>query len=343
MTTNRQWRLKRHPEGMPGPEDFELVEEPQRAPADGEVAPRVLNLSIDPYMRGRIAQARSYARGVQVGETMVGGAVAQVTESRFPGLQPGDIVETMGHGWQTAATLKGEGLRRLDRSAGPFAKLPLSYANGILGMPGATAYFALLDQGRPQAGDTVVVSAAAGAVGQIVGQIAKIKGCRAVAIAGSDEKLAYCRELGFDAGINYKTTTDLGADLKAACPDGIDVYFDNVGGEIHDACMQLINLHARIVICGTISNYNRMGQPDLGPRNLRLLLITRSVMSGFLFTDYADRLDEAVNDLAGWLIEGRMVYREDVLEGFETMPGALARVLRGENFGKQIIHVADPD
>lgn len=343
MPINRQWRLKQHPKGMPGRADFDLVEEPQRAPEEGEVATRVLSLSIDPYMRGRIAPTRSYARGVQPGETMVGGAVAQVTESRFPGLRAGDIVETMGHGWQTHATLQGKHLRRLDREHGPFSKLPLSYANGILGMPGATAYFALLDQGKPKAGETVVVSAAAGAVGQIVGQIAKIKQCRAVAIAGSEEKLAFCRDLGFDAGINYRTTTDLAADLRDRCPHGIDIYFDNVGGDIHDACMQQINLHARIIICGTISNYNRMGEPDLGPRNLRLLLITRSVMSGFLFTDYADRMDEAVEDLSGWLLDGRMQYREDVVEGFEQMPDALARVLRGENFGKQIVHVADPD
>ncbi|MEQ8349748.1 MAG: NADP-dependent oxidoreductase [Sneathiellaceae bacterium] len=343
MTTNRQWRLKWHPEGMPSAADFDLVEAPQRAPGEGEVATRALSLSIDPYMRGRIAQAKSYAAGVQVGDVMVGGAVAQVTDSRFPGLEAGDIVETMGHGWQTHATLKGKGLRRLDRTSGPFSKLPLSYANGILGMPGATAYFALLDQGRPKAGETVVVSAASGAVGQIVGQIARIKGCRAIAIAGSEEKLAYCRELGFDAGINYKTTKDLAADLKAACPEGIDIYFDNVGGEIHDTCMQQINLHARIIICGVISVYNSIGKPDVGPRNLRNLLINRAVMSGFLFTDYADRMDEAVRDLSGWLLDGSMTYREDVVEGFEAMPDTLARVLQGGNFGKQIVHVADPD
>src|SRR6185503_14098706 len=249
-TMNRQIVLKRRPVGLPRPDDFELVESSAPAPGDGEVLVRTIYLSLDPYMRGRISGARSYAQSVEPGQVIVGGTVGQVVESRFAGLAPGAFVQGQA-GWQSHAVAKGATLRKLDPR-----QAPVSTALGVLGMPGLTAYVGLLDIGRPKSGETVVVSAASGAVGAVVGQIAKLKGCRVVGVAGTAEKCAYVvKDLGFDAGVNHRTQP-LAAALQQACPNGIDVYFDNVGGPTLAAVLTLINVSARIPLCGMISEYN---------------------------------------------------------------------------------------
>jgi NADPH-dependent curcumin reductase CurA len=332
---NRQIVLKQRPQGMPQASDFEMIEQPIPEPGEGEVVTKLMWLSIDPYMRGRISAAKSYARGVEPGEVMVGGGVGQVARSRHPNYRPGDLVESFSMGWQDYAKLPAMGLRKLDPAAHP-----PELALGLLGMPGLTAYFALLDIGQPKPGETVLVSAASGAVGQVVGQIAKIKGCRAVALAGSDDKLAWCRELGFDAAINYKTAGDLSAAIAAECPQ-VDIYFDNVGGAVHDAAMSRIGVGARIIICGVIDTYNRMEQPDIGPRHLRRMLVNRATMKGFLITDHIARFPQALAELESWRRAGKLKYRQDVTDGLENAPAALARVLSGGNFGKQLIRVAE--
>ncbi|HLI11128.1 MAG TPA: NADP-dependent oxidoreductase [Alphaproteobacteria bacterium] len=332
---NRRILLASRPKGEPRESDFKLVEAPMPEPQEGELLVRALYLSLDPYMRGRMSDRASYAAPAQIGEVMVGGAVGRVVASRNERFATGDIVEGM-LGWQDYAISNGKGLRKIDP-----ALAPISTALGILGMPGLTAYFALLDLGKPKAGETVVVSAASGAVGGIVGQIAKLKGCRTVAIAGSDAKLAYCRdELGYDVGVNYRSARDIPAALKAACPDGIDVYFDNVGGPVTDAVFPLINLRARIVICGQISQYN-LEKPEMGPRFLWHLIRTRARIEGFLVFDYADRYKEGLSQLAAWLKEGKLKYREDITAGLENAPRKLIGLLRGENFGKALIKIAD--
>lgn len=332
---NRQFLLARHPDGMPKESDWTLVESPIPDPGDGELLVRTIWLSVDPYMRGRISPAKGYTKGVLPGEVMQGGGVGQVIRSRHPDFREGDIVESMGFGWQDYPLLKAAGTRKVDPSLGP-----IRYALGVLGMPGLTAYFAMLEVGRPKPGETVVCSAAAGAVGQVVGQIAKIKGCRAVAVAGDDAKLAWCRELGYDAGVNHRGA-DLRAALAAACPNGVDVFFDNTAGSIHDAVMGLITLRARIIIVGTIALAGRMEQPDVGLRHLRALLVNRARMEGFLVFDYVDRYAEGLAQLAAWVRSGQIRYREDVLDGFENMPIAFLRLLSGANFGKQLVKVSD--
>ncbi len=331
---NRRWLLRARPQGMPVESDWTLAEGPPPAPREGEILARACWLSVDPYMRGRVAAVQSYARGVEPGEVMAGGGVGVVVESRHPAFAVGDVVESMAWGWQDFAVLPPAAARKVDPALGP-----MRHALGVLGMPGLTAYFALLEIGRPRPGDTVVVSAASGAVGQVVGQIAKIAGCRAVAVAGSEAKLAWCRELDFDAGVDHRGN-DLGAALAAACPGGIDVYFDNTGGPIFDAVMPLLNVGARIVQCGVIATYNRIGEPDIGVRHHRQILVKRASWTGFLYTDWVHRRDEGLARLAGWISEGRVRYREDVVEGIENMPRAFLRVLTGENFGKQLVRVA---
>ena len=265
-TINRQVRLAARPVGMPKGSDFALAEEPVPEPRPGQALVRVLSLSLDPYMRGRMSAAKSYAAPVAIGGVMTGGAVGEVVRSEAEGLAVGDLVEGM-FGWQEYALCTRGSARVL-----PASPYPPSYALGILGMPGATAYFGLLEVGRPRPGDTVVVSAASGAVGAAVGQIAKIGGCRVVGTVGSDEKAAYIRdELGFDEAINYRTANDLGAALDAACPEGIDVYFDNVGGPLTDAVMSRLAFKARVVVCGCIHHYN-LTEPYLGPSHLRHIL-----------------------------------------------------------------------
>ncbi len=332
--TNRQWLLKSRPAGEPSADNFELCETPIPNPADGEALVRSHYLSLDPYMRGRMRDVKSYVPPVALGDVMTGGVVGEVLESRDPTLAAGDIVEGL-LGWQEYGVLPAKQLRKIDPSLAP-----ISTALGILGMPGITAYFCLLEIGQPKEGETVVVSAASGAVGGIVGQIAKINGCRTVGTVGGDAKAAYIvDELGYDAAINYRTADDLDAAISAACPDGVDVYFDNVGGVVSDAVLRRINMPARIPICGQISQYN-LEKPETGPRLTWLLLVNRARMEGFIVFDYIRRYPEALGQLAAWLDSGQLKYREDVMDGFENMPAAFIRLLRGENFGKQLVRAA---
>jgi hypothetical protein len=332
-TVSRQIVLRSRPVGMPRPTDFDLVEAPVAPPTGGEVLCRTIYLSLDPYMRGRISGARSYAQSVELGQVIVGATVGEVLESRCPGLAAGDIV--LGYdGWQSHAVSRGAGLRKLDPK-----QAPISTALGVLGMPGMTAYVGLLDIGQPRAGETVVVSAASGAVGSAVGQIAKIKGARAVGIAGSPDKCDYVvRELGFDACVNYKTG-DLAAALRAACPGGIDVYFENVGGDVLRAVMTLLNQNARIPLCGLISEYNATESVP-GP-NLRPLLFNRVLIKGFIVSDHMARLGDFLKDCGGWVREGRLKYREDVVAGLDRAPEAFIGLLQGRNFGKLLVRVGE--
>jgi NADPH-dependent curcumin reductase len=332
---NRQIVLRRRPVGLPKPGDFELVESPVPAPKDGEILTRTLYLSLDPYMRGRISGVKSYAQSVDLGEVIVGATVGEVLESRHPGLAKGDVVQGYG-GWQSHAVAAGGMVRRLDPG-----QAPVSTALGVLGMPGMTAYVGLLDIGQPKPGETVVVSAAAGAVGSAVGQMAKIKGCRVIGVAGGRAKCEHVvKELGFDACVDYKSQ-DVYTALKLACPNGIDVYFDNVGGPVLDAVTKLINRDARIPICGLVSEYNAT-EPPRGP-NLRPILFNRATVRGFIVSDHADRFADFVRDASGWVQAGQLRYREDIVEGIENAPRALIGLLRGENFGKRLIRVgADP-
>jgi NADPH-dependent curcumin reductase CurA len=335
--SNRQWILASYPEGMPEESNWELREEAPREPGDEEVLVRAIYLSVDPYMRGRISPNKNYAAGVELGRVMAGGGVGEVMTSKHPSFRPGDIVESMGFGWQEFPVVKGRHLRRVDPSVAPIQSA-LSY----LGMPGLTAYFAMREIGKPQPGETVLVSAASGAVGQVVGQIAKINGCRAVAVASSDAKLAWCREIGYDAGVNYRSAADLPAAVAEACPDGVHVYFDNTGGPIHDAAMENLALKARIIICGMVSLADRFGQPDIGVRHLRQMLVNRARMEGFLVSDHYDRYVEGIEQLAQWHRDGKLKFREDVMDGIENMPKAFLRLLHSENFGKQLVKISDP-
>lgn len=334
---NRRIVLQRRPRGAPTPEDFALVEAPVPACAEGEILCRTIWLSLDPYMRGRMNEGRNYTGGTNpaLGEVMVGGTVGQVVESRYPGLVPGDFVLT-ADGWQEYGVSSGNRARKLDP-----AQAPLSTALGVLGMPGLTAYVGLFDIGRPRPGETVVVSAASGAVGAVVGQLAKLTGCRAVGIAGAKAKCEYVvRELGFDACVSHRSD-DLAGDLGRACPNGIDVCFENVGGRVLAAVLGLLNRGARIPLCGLISEYNAP-EPPPGP-NLRPLLTQRVRLQGFIVSDHADRLPDFLRDVGGWLREGRIRYREDVVQGLEQAPAAFIGLLEGRNFGKLLVQVsADP-
>lgn len=330
---NKQIILKSRPVGEPKESDFALVETPIPEPGEGEILSRTIYLSLDPYMRGRISAGESYAASVELGSVIVGGTVSQVIKSNHPQFQVGDFILS-NNGWQTYAVSKGETLRKLDPT-----QAPLSYSLGVLGMPGLTAYAALLDIGQPKEGETVVVSAASGAVGAVVGQIAKIKGARVVGIVGSDDKRDYIvKELGFDVGINRKTQ-GLDSALKEAAPNGIDVYYDNTAGVILETVLQQINLGARIPLVGLISEYNATSTPS-GP-NLMPLLIKRALIKGFLVSDYQHRFNDFLRDVSGWLQSGQLKYREDVVVGLENAPHAFIGLLRGDNFGKLIIKVND--
>jgi NADPH-dependent curcumin reductase CurA len=333
VTANRQWTLAARPVGEPSESDFALVEGPVREPGDGEVLVRTLWLSLDPYMRGRMSEARSYARPVELGEVMTAQAVGEVVESRSERFAPGDVV-VGSIGWQEHAALPARELRRVDPGIAP-----VSTALHVLGMTGLTAYFGLFDVARARAGDTVVVSAAAGAVGQIAGQLAKLAGCRAVGIAGSAEKVGDLLELyGYDAGIDYRRE-DVRDALKRHCPQGVDVYFDNVGGDVSAAVHTRLAQNARIAVCGQIAHYNDTA--PTGPAgDLRFLIVFRASIEGFLVFDYAHRYQEGLARLAGWLTEGKLRYREDVVEGIEHAPRAFIGLLRGENRGKLLVKVA---
>jgi NADPH-dependent curcumin reductase CurA len=331
---NKTWVLAEHPEGMPTLDTWRMEERPIPAAEEGQVVGKARWLSVDPYMRGRISKAANYAGGVGIGEAMHGGAVAEVVESKHPDWRPGDLFETIGFGWRDYAVVSGDGLTRVDPSLGP-EHAWLSY----LGMPGLTAHLALETIGKVKEGETVLVSAASGAVGQVVGQIAKINGARAVAVASSPEKLAWCRDLGYDAGIDYRATEDLTAAVAEACPGGVDVFFDNTAGPIHDAVMRNLALNARIIICGTISLAGQFDAPDMGERFLRKILVARATMQGFLIFDHVDRYEAARRDLARWAGEGRLKFKTDILDGIETMPRAFLNLLTSKNFGKQVVRV----
>ena len=332
--TNRKITLKSRPDGYPKPSDFELIEEPIPQPGEGEVLVQSIWLSLDPYMRGRMREGGTYAPSVQLGDVMIGSAVGRIIESRTPLFSVGEIVDG-AIGWQEYGVSDGSNLRRVDPSLGP-----LSTSLGILGMTGMTAYFGFLHVCDPKPGDVVVVSAASGAVGQVVGQIAKIMGCYVVGTAGSQDKIDYIvDELGFDVGINYKTES-VDEAIAAACPQGVDVYFDNVGGPVTDAVMENLADFARIAICGQISQYN-LAEPELGPRNIRNLNIHKARMEGFLVFQFADRHEEGRQRIAQWIREGKMKYKEDVVEGIENAPAAFIGMLRGENFGKLVVKVSE--
>lgn len=334
---NRRIVLAARPSGAVGPEHFRLEETAVPTLAAGQVLLRTLFLSLDPYMRGRMNDAPSYAPCVQLGHVMTGGAVSQVVASQHPDFHVGDRV--MGYtGWQDYALSDGSGLTPL-----PADMARPSLALGVLGMPGFTAYMGLMDIGQPQPGETLVVAAASGAVGAVVGQIAKIKGCRVVGIAGGDDKCHFVvDELGFDACLDRRSP-DLSAQLAAACPRGIDIYFENVGGAVFDAVLPLLNTHARVPVCGLISLYSGGGSPaaaDRLPALTRALLVKRIRMQGFIIFDYEGRQAEFSGPMQQWLAEGRVKFREDVVDGLEHAPRAFMGLLQGENFGKLVVRVA---
>jgi NADPH-dependent curcumin reductase CurA len=331
---NHQFRLATRPVGVPKREDWTYAEEPVREPGDGEVLIKTLYLSLDPAMRGWMNEGKSYIPPVGIGEVMRAGGVGRVIASKNSTFAVGDFVYgTLGI--QEYSTANGKGLTKVDPKLAP---LPVYL--GTLGMPGMTAYFGLLDVGQPKQGETVVVSGAAGAVGTVVGQIAKIKGCRVVGIAGGADKCRYIRdELGFDAAIDYKHE-DVKEALRNLCPKGIDVYFDNVGGDILDAALTRITRGARIVICGAISQYNNTG-PVKGPSNYLSLLVNRASMKGMVVFDYADRYAEAGREMAGWMAAGKLKSREDIVKGLETFPETLLKLFKGENTGKLVLQVAE--
>jgi NADPH-dependent curcumin reductase CurA len=330
---NRQFKLIARPVGMVKRSDFEFATAPAPEPGPGEALVRVLYLSLDPAMRGWMNEGRSYIAPVGLGEVMRAGGVGRVVASNDPGLAVGDTVVAMT-GVQDYALVKAKDANKVDPRLAPLPRFL-----GALGMPGLTAYFGLLDIGQPKQGETVVVSAAAGAVGGVAGQIAKTKGCRVVGIAGGPAKCRYiAEELGFDAAIDYKSE-DVPAALQRHCPKGIDIYFDNVGGEILDAALAQLARNARVIICGAISQYNNL-HALRGPRNYLSLLINHARMEGFVVFDYASRYAEGIHALAGWVLSGKVKAREDIVEGLETFPETLLKLFRGENFGKLVIKVA---
>ena len=333
---NRQVRLKSRPTGIPGAEHFEIVEAPAPDIADGQILVRNIYLSVEPAMRGWVNAVANYSEPVAIGAVMRSFAVGRVEASRDPGFQPGDIVAGM-FGWQDYAAVDAKSIQRkiVDTD------LPISTALGVLGMNGLTAYFGLLDIGQPKSGETVVVSTGAGAGGSSVGQIAKIKGSRTVGIAGGPEKVRMCLgDFGYDAAVDYKAC-DFEPALDAACPNGVDVYFDNTAGSISDAVMRRINVGARVIICGTASIANWDPLP-LGPRVERHLLVKRARMQGLVVFDYASRFPEGLQELGGWVRAGKLRYREEILDGIEHAPDSIAGLYRGENLGKRLIRIA-PD
>jgi NADPH-dependent curcumin reductase CurA len=332
--TNHQFRLAARPAGMPKRSDWNYTEEPVREPGEGEFLVKVLQISLDPAMRVWINAMRSYMPPVGIGEVMRALAAGRVVASKARGFEVGEHVYGV-FGVQEYAFSNGQGVNKVDTRLAPLPK----YLS-VLGMPGMTAYFGLLDTGAPQPGNTVVVSAAAGAVGSVVGQISKIKGCRAVGIAGGAQKCQYItRELGFDAAIDYKSE-DVSQALRKHCPQGIDIYFDNVGGDILDAVLVQITLGARIVLCGGISQYNNTGSIK-GPSNYLSLLMNRATMKGMLVSDFINRYPQAAREMAGWMAAGKLKSREDIVPGLQNFPEALLKLFTGENFGKLILKVAE--
>jgi hypothetical protein len=335
-TVNRYWKLASRPQGMVKVSDFEWAEGPVPEVKDGQVLVRNLYLSFDPTQRGWMEERPPYTPPVPLGAPMPSLGAGQVVESKHPGFSPGDFVQG-SVGWQDYFLTDGKGLM-------PLSKVPpgvsLTLAMGALGMTGLTAYFGLLDVGKPKEGETVVVSGAAGATGSVAGQIARIKGCRSIGIAGGKEKCAWLTsELGFDAAIDYKSE-DVSARLRELCPNGIDVYFDNVGGEILDAALANLAMRGRVVICGAISQYNSKNIE--GPKNYLSLLVRRGRMEGFMVFDYFARAGEAVAELGQWVKEGKLRHRDDIQEGLENAPQTMVRLFEGGNVGKLLLKIADP-
>ena len=330
---NRQIILKSRPEGSPSLDNFELRETSVPQPREGEVLIRTLYLSLDPYMRGRMSAGKSYARPAEIGQPMVGGTVGEIIASRNSQYAVSDIVLGYG-GWQEYALSNGAGLRKLDP-----AIAPVSTALGVLGMPGMTAYVGLLEVGRPKPGETIVVAAASGAVGSVVGQIGKINGCKAVGIAGSAEKCRFVtHELGFDACVDHRAA-DFAKQLEAACPNGIDVYFENVGGAVQQTVWPLLNDFARIPVCGLIAQYNAV-KPMAGP-DMFSVLRKRLLLRGFIVSDFSAKQADFLRDASAWIREGRLKYREDIVDGLEKAPAYFLGLLQGKNFGKMLVKVAE--
>lgn len=333
---NRQWRLVRLVDGMPSPADWRFEEHPVPEPEPGSFLARALLLDVAPYMRARIAPIRNYAAGVEPGAVMIGGAVARIVASRAPGWNEGDLVVTdFGFGWQDYAVLRPEAVRRVDTKLAP----PEAWLD-VLGLNGATAWFALFETGALRPGDRVLVSAAAGSVGQLAGQLAALAGAEPYAVTSTSAKLEWCLSLGYRGGIAHRETEDLASALRALLPRGIDLFFDNTAGPIHDAVLQNLATHARIVLVGTVSLADRLGRPDIGPRFFREILVARARIEGFLILDFEKRWPEAWTRLADLLRAGRIRTRYDILEGLERTPEAFLRVLTGQNLGKQLVRVA---
>lgn len=334
---NKVWVLRARPVGEVQESDLELVEQPLAPLKDGEVRCKSIYLSLDPTNRIWMSDQDAYLPPVGLGDPMRGSCVSLVTESRFDGLEAGDIVNTGLAHWALYNTLPGEALAKLPVLPG----VPLTAYMGPLGATGMTAYFGLMDIAKPQAGETVVVSAAAGAVGSMVGQIAKIQGCRVVGIAGSDEKCRWLTETaGFDAAINYKTE-DVGAALDKHCPDGVDINFENVGGQIMDAVIARLNDFSRMPLCGLISSYNAT-EPVPGPYNFSNLLMRRTLVKGFIVIDYFPRFPEGIAKMAEWLMGGKLRFETDIVQGLENAPGSLSRLFEGKNLGKLVVQVSEP-
>jgi NADPH-dependent curcumin reductase len=329
---NRQILLKSRPKGAPDLNNFELTESPIPEPGEGEVLVRISYLSLDPYMRGRMSDAKSYAKPAAVGQPMVGGTVGEVVTSRDSNYAAGDVVLGYG-GWQEYAVARGATLRKLDSAAAP-----VSTALGVLGMPGMTAYVGLAEIGRPKPGETLVVAAASGAVGSVVGQIARIKGARAIGIAGGAEKCRFVTgELGFDACVDHRAD-DFAQQLEAACPRGIDVYFENVGGAVQRTVWPLLNDFARVPVCGLIAQYNA-AEPTSGP-DMFSVLRKRLLLRGFIVSDFAAKQSDFLREVGDWVGTGRLKYREDIVDGLERAPAAFLGLLQGKNFGKLLVRMA---
>ena len=327
----KQIVLASRPKGLPTKENFRTEEISLPDVKEGEVLLKGLFYSVDPYMRGRMNDAKSYVPPFEVDAPIVGGAVAEIVESKSADFKKGDIVKG-NLPWATEAVIVSKAIQKIDTGLAP-----TSYYLGILGMPGLTAYFGMIDIGKPKSDETIVISGAAGAVGIVAGQIAKLKGCKVVGIAGSDEKIKMLKEeFNFDEGINYKTTINIKEAIKKACPNGVDIYFDNVGGEISDAVISNINFHARIILCGQISLYNATEIP-VGPR-LQPMLLTRSVlMQGFIVSNYESKFSEGIQQLSQWVKEGKLKYKETIVDGFDKLPEALLGIFAGSNTGKMIV------
>jgi len=336
--TNRRIVLASRPTGSPTAGNFRLEEQAVPVLEDGQMLLRTLYLSLDPYMRGRMSAAESYAAPNEIDAVMGAGTVCQIEESRNENFKAGDLVLSYS-GWQEYDVSDGRGVSKLD----PRITRP-SYALGIMGMPGLTAYYGLLDIGEPKPGETVVLAASTGAVGSVVGQIAKLKGCRVVGIAGAQEKLDYAvDELGYDACVSHRDP-DMASKLAAECPDGIDVYFENVGGTSWEAVMPLLNTFARVPVCGLIAHYNETSLPPGPDRMVQLqlmILVKRIKMQGFIISDHFDRFGDLITDMSGWLDKGLVKYREDVVDGLENAPEAFLGLFSGNNFGKLMIRISD--